>query len=122
MAGVSIDIKWNKEEVIREVSNKIASNASVAGKYVEDVARSNLLAITEPSEKRYANYRRYLATSKLTHVVSQEGKAVVVEIGFMGGSPFGFYIETGSSTAGAQPYLRPALNSSIGAVIGILSG
>lgn len=122
MASVSVEIKWNQEDIMREVTNKVASNGQIAGKYVEDVARSNLLGIANPSETRYANYRRYLATSKLTHVVSQEGKAVVVEIGFMGGSPFGFYIETGSSTAGAQPYLRPALFGNLGAVLNIMTG
>lgn len=122
MAGITVDITWNKEEVIREVTNNVASRAQVAGKYVEDVARSNLLGIVSPSEPRYVNYRRYLANFKLTHEVSIEGKAVVITIGLAGGEMFGFYIETGSSTAGAQPYLRPALNQSLGAVLGILSG
>ena len=115
--------KWNTKEVKRKVVEQLVVGADMAGKFVEDEARKNLLGISTPSDKRNVNYRNYVSRL-ITHEVTAERGAIVVRIGPMIAKNrlHGWYIETGSSTAGAHPWCRPALFNNLGTVIGILTG
>ena len=123
-AGVKWD-KWQPEVVEKMVKDSLRRNAPMVGKFIEDDARRRLDAIKEPSEKRPKHYRFYLSKAILTHVVEEEEKAIVIlvgmKIGRRGQTHHGFYIETGSVTAPAQPFLRPALFENAQEVQDILS-
>jgi hypothetical protein len=111
-AGIKLD-RWQPEVVVEMVKKSLRKNAPMVGKFVEDDARRRLDAIREPSDKRSVNYRNYLSKYILTHSVEEDNKGITIligmKIGKSGQTHHGFYIETGSRTAPAQPYLRPAL-------------
>jgi len=102
----------------------ILSRAGDVGKFVETEARRRLDAITDPDTKRDKNYRSYLSSYILTNKVEQETNAVVIQVGMKigteGQTHHGFYIETGSSTAEAHPYLRPAVFNNEREIVGML--
>lgn len=116
--------KWNPEEVKKMAKQTISSRADMAGKFVEDDARRRLNAIKNPDTKADVNYRNYLANYILTHSVEENKNEIVIRVGMKigrdGQKYHGFYIETGSSTAPAHPYLRPALMQNLRKVLGIL--
>lgn len=115
---------WNPQAVRDLITNTLTAGLDMAGKFVEDEARARLRKITQPDTKRDVNYRRYLADYILKHVTEVDGKDLVTRIGMRigddGQTHHGFYIETGSSTAPAQPFLRPALFHNARDVISIL--
>lgn len=107
------------------VMSSIESRVDMAGKFVEDDARRRLGAIRKPDTERDKNYREYLSKFMLTHITETKKKEVVSRIGMLigkeGQTHHGFYIERGSSTAPAQPYLRSALVQNLRDILGILS-
>lgn len=118
--------RWDPKAVKEMVRVQIENNLDAAAKFVEDDARRRLLAIRKPDTKRDVNYRNYLASYILTHQVESEKKDLVARIGMKigkeGQKHHGFYIERGSSTAPAQPYLRPALMDNAKDIIRIITG
>jgi len=117
--------KWDPKVVKAWIADIIENRMDAAAKFVEDDARRRLLAIKKPDTKRDVNYRNYLAGWILTHQVENDGKKVSgligMKIGKEGQRHHGFYIETGSSTAPAQPYLRPALIQNAREIMRILT-
>jgi HK97 gp10 family phage protein len=118
--------KWNPEKVKQAVMNKLLGNAPVVGKFIEDDARRRLDAIRTPDTPRDKNYRRYLSKWILTNVVDKKGEGLVIAVGMKIGKDgqrhHGFYIETGSSTAPAHPFLRPAVTQNARDILEILFG
>jgi hypothetical protein len=118
--------EWNPEKIKQAVSKQLMANAPAVGKFVEDDARRRLDAIRTPDDKRNVNYRWYLSKHILTHAVEEQGDGFVIAIGMKIGKEgqrhHGFYIATGSSTAPAHPYLRPAVTMNARDIVGILLG
>lgn len=115
--------KWHPERVREAALDELQANAEIAGKFVEEDARRRLYAIAEPEwgEK----YRRLIVGRLLTNVVEREAKAVVITVGVAGGEKgrwYGFYIETGSSTSPAHPFLRPAVFDNARRIVALLAG
>jgi hypothetical protein len=117
--------EWSPEQVEKMVRDKLMSRAEDVGKFVETEARSKLDAIRTPDTKRDVNYRSYLSNWMLTNTVTEEGKTVLIRVGMRigkrGQTHHGFYIETGSRTAPARPYLRPAVFDNRQAIMGLLA-
>ncbi len=114
--------EWNADEVIAEVSGELAANMETAAQVVETDARSRLLSIGSPDWG--AGYRRMLALFRLTSIVHQDDESIVAEVGMPPGKAGydGFYIETGSTTAPAHPWLRPALLGNLSKIAALLRG
>ena len=116
--------KWNQKAVVEEIAAEVEISMETAVKMVEVDARRRLLAIGDPSWG--AGYRRLIALYRLTSFVQREGLAIVGAIGVppdprSGSDHMGFYIETGSTTAPAHPWLRPALLTNLQNIVGLLS-
>ena len=105
--------KWDAGAVKNMAKSVILSHAEDVGMFVETEARRRLDAIEDPDTKRDKNYRFYLSKFMLTNVVEDNEADVLIRVGMkigkQGQTHHGFYIETGSSTAAAHPYLRPAV-------------
>jgi len=119
--------KWDPEAVRKAALADLQTNAEIAGKFVETEARRRLDAITSPDNRRAVNYRHYLSKFLLTYTVETLAKAIIIRVGMRrrsekGGDHHGFYIETGSSTAPAHPYLRPAVFDNASEIVSLLSG
>ena len=119
--------KWTPEKIKAAVTAPLMAHAPAVGKYIENDARRRLDAIKTPDTGRDQNYRWYLSKWILTHAVEKEGKdgfviAVGMKIGKSGQRHHGFYIETGSSTAPAHPFLRPAVTQNARDIIRMLVG
>jgi hypothetical protein len=115
--------EWRQAAVIEAVATEVKSNMEIATKVVEVDARRRLLAIREPEFGQ--GYRRVLALYRLTSVVRQTGNEVLGAVGIPPGEKggdYGFWIETGSRTAPAHPWLRPALLTNLRSILQILSG
>lgn len=105
-------VEWNAAAVRDHFAAILAERLALAGKFVEETARGNLAAINDPDWGE--GYRNEVVGRMLTSVVIKDNKGLSVQIGVRrsngrGGDSHGFYIETGSSTAPAHPWLRPAL-------------
>jgi hypothetical protein len=115
--------EWRQAAVIEEIAAEVEANMEIAAKAVEVDARRRLLKIKDPEFG--TKYRKVLALFRLTSFVKRVGGEIWGLIGIPPGekgSSYGFYIETGSTTAPAQPWLRPALLTNLKNVIGLLSG
>ena len=116
--------KWQPANVKRMVKDVLLSRAGDVGKFVETEARRRLDAITDPDTKRDINYRNYLSSYILTNKIEDEVNAVIISVGMKigkeGQTHHGFYIETGSSTAAAHPFLRPAVFDNEREIVGML--
>lgn len=114
--------QWRQAELIEEVAAFVEGNMETAAKVVEVDARRRLLKISEPEWG--AAYRKLLALYRLTSIVERTGMTVEAGIGMppgKKGSSYGFYIETGSRTAPAHPWLRPALLNNLHTILGLLT-
>jgi HK97 gp10 family phage protein len=119
--------EWNADKVREAAANLLFEHAPQTAKFIEDDARKRLEAITTPDTPRDKNYRWYLAKWILTSAVEKTGNdefviAVGMKIGKDGQRHHGFYIETGSSTAPAHPFLRPAVTQNARDIIRMLIG
>jgi hypothetical protein len=117
--------RWNQKAVVDAVAADVEASMETAVKVVEVDARRRLLSIGDPDWG--AGYRRLIALYRLTSFVQREGLAIVGAIGVppdprSGTRMMGFYIETGSRTARAHPWLRPALLTNLRNIIGLLGG
>jgi len=130
VADVSFS-KWDPEKIKAAVEARLMDHAPAVGKFVEDDARRRLDAIKTPDTGRDRNYRRYLSKYILTHAVNKDrgpgtGDGLVIAVGMKIGKSgqrhHGFYIETGSSTAPAHPFLRPAVTQNARDIIRLLIG
>ena len=120
-------VEWHAERIMQAVIEKIARNAPDAAYFIETDARRRLDAIRTPDTPRDRNYRFYLSKWMLTHVVQRlEGKALMVAVGMRigkgGQKHHGWWIERGSSSAPAHPYLRPAVLQNARDIIELLIG
>ena len=109
--------EWKAEALIAAVKAQVESGMEEATKVVEVDARHRLLAIREPEFGQ--GYRRVLALFRLKSVVKRTAREIVGTVGIPAGDKgdsYGFYIETGSRTAGAQPWLRPALLTNLATI------
>jgi hypothetical protein len=122
---MSVRLELTPEKVEQMVRDKMKARAEDVAKFVETEARNGLDAIQTPDTKRDVNYRSYLSRYILTSQVKEETQAVVIQVGMKigksGQTHHGFYIETGSRTAPARPYLRPAVLNNKRAIIGLLA-
>jgi len=122
---VSVIAAWHADIVKEQTMALVAERLATAAKFVETAARANLAAISDPDWG--AGYRNQVVGRLLTSFVAKEDKAVVAKIGVRsvsgkGGDHHGFYIELGSATAPAHPWLRPALFDNQAEIMQILEG
>jgi len=127
-ADVSISWpKWSPDKVREMVLAQVGENMEVACKWAEGDARRRLLSIQDP--KKGAKYRAGVVARRLTYVVRREGKTLVGYIGISkgtrpvkGAQHIGMWIELGSRTAPAQPYLRPAVFNNARTIVRLVAG
>jgi hypothetical protein len=123
-SGCMTITKWNPEDVKEMALSMVVKNAEAVGKFCEDDARQRLDKIQTPDTKRDKNYREFLSKYILTHTVEDEKNEVIIRIGMkigkQGQDHHGFYIETGSHTAPAHPYLRPAVFDNAKEILNLL--
>jgi hypothetical protein len=114
---------WNPRAVKDAAIAELMANGEIVGKFVESDARRRLYAIEEPEWGE--NYRRLIVGRRLTFVVKREPKAIVITVGVRAGEKgqyYGFYIEVGSKTSPAHPYLRPAVFNNAREILALLGG
>jgi len=121
-------LKWNDKQFKQAVIDTLVGNAEIAGKFVESDARRRLLAVQDPDWG--AGHRKYVSRL-ITHTVERERNAVVIRVGLPPGKKtksggttrhLGFYIEMGSRTAPAHPFLRPAVFENAAKIVKLLGG
>jgi len=116
-------VEWNPRAVFDAVAAQVTKNMETAAKAVELDARHRLLRVREPEFG--IKYRLVLALYRLTSGVQQEGAGIEARIGIprgRKGGDYGFWIETGSRTAPAHPWLRPALLANLRVILQLLEG
>ncbi len=116
-------LKWTPETVKAAAIQELVANGEIVGKFVESDARRRLLAIRDPDWG--ANYRRLVVGRLLTNVVEKSPNEVTITVGVRTGprgAHHGFFIEFGSRTAGAHPFLRPAVFENGRQIVALLSG
>jgi len=115
--------EWNQREVIEAIKADLVANMEIAAGVIETDARKRLLRIQEPEFGRA--YRRVLALYRLISRVVVGKDVVEGQVGIPGGekgSDYGFWIEIGSHTYAAQPWLRPALMGNLKNIVRLLAG
>lgn len=123
MASSDVVIKWDEAAFKAAVLSKLVSNGEIVGEFVETDARRRLLAISDPAWG--AKYRRKVVARLLDNFVEEEKNGVNIFVGVRpssSGSHHGFYIELGSATAPAHPFLRPAVFSNGKKIVSLLAG
>jgi hypothetical protein len=117
---------WEQDKLITHIGDNIQKNAEQTGDWIYRQAKDGLDAIQTPSDARSKNYRYYLSKYILTHFVERESEMVHIYVGMKigkhGQRHHGYYIETGSHTAPAKPYLRNALFNNIRRIVNMLMG
>lgn len=120
--------KWDPVTVKRAALAELQQNAELVGVFVETEARRRLDAISSPDTKRDKNYRHYLSKYLLRHVITVKNDAIEIDVGMKvgprgtGASYHGFFIEIGSESAQAHPYLRPAVFGNSAEIVQLLAG
>lgn len=115
--------EWRQQAVIEEIAAGVERNMETAAKVVETDARRRLLKISDPEWG--AAYRKLLALYRLTSIVTRRGLIIEAGIGMppgKKGSDYGFWIEVGSHTAKAHPWLRPALLNNLPNLLPVIIG
>ena len=116
-------LTWKADEFKKKLSGDLAANAEIVGKFCEEDARRRLLAINDP--KWGAKYRSQIVARLLTYEVETKSKEVIIRVGVRATSSgrfHGFFIEFGSRTAPAHPFLRPAVFQNAARIVALLSG
>lgn len=116
-------VVWRADEFKAELLAELAANAEIVGKFVEEDARRRLHEVREPDWGRA--YRQQVVSRLLTNEIEQTQREIVIRVGVRATGDsrhHGFYIETGSSTAPAQPWLRPAVFENAARIVALLSG
>lgn len=116
-------LTWKPDSFKKKLVAELVENAEIVGKFVEQDARKRLLAISDP---RWGEaYRSKLIARLLTYEVMTSAMTVTINVGVRtssSGSHHGFYIEMGSQTAPAHPFLRPAVFQNGKRIVALLSG
>lgn len=118
-----MSLTWTPDKFKEQLLTDLVANAEIVGKFVETDARRRLEAIEDPDWG--AAYRREIVGRLLRYQVERENRAVVIYVGVAPGADgrhHGFYIEVGSRTAPAQPYLRPAVFENATRIVALLAG
>jgi hypothetical protein len=116
-------LTWNPQAWKKQLIANLAENGEIVGKFVETEARRRLLSISDP--KWGEAYRSQVVARLLTYEVETSSREVTINVGVRtssSGSHHGFYIEMGSSTAPAHPFLRPAVFQNAAKIVALLSG
>ena len=122
-------LDWKPDKFKEEIKAKLVANAEIVGKFVEEDARRRLLAIKYP--ERGSAYRQQYVAREITHEVEALPNEVVISVGLPPGKRrqtggftrhVGFYIEMGSATWPANPYLRPSVFSNAKHILALLRG
>lgn len=119
----SYSVNWNDSKFKKALAAHLMKNAEIVGEFLEQDARKRLLAITTPEWGR--GYREQIVSRLLTNKVVQEKNQIVILLGVKkskDGRHHGFYIELGSSTAPAHPFLRPAVFGNAQKILALLEG
>lgn len=119
---------WSPQKVRAEVIDNLMANGEIAGEFIESEARRRLLAIREPEWG--AGYREKLVARLLTNQIERGNNEVVITVGVTesksrrgeASRKHGLYIELGSKTAPAQPFLRPAVFENGAKIVALLEG
>ena len=121
-------LKWNAREYKRQLLADLVSNGEIVGKFVEEDARKRILRVQDPDWGK--GHRKYVSML-LTNEVEQKRNEVVIRVGLPPGKKtksgetsrhLGYYIEVGSKTAPAHPYLRPAVFENGDKIVKLLEG
>jgi len=116
-------VKWQQERFKRVLIANLMANAEIVGEFVESDARRRLHAIKDPEWGRA--YRQEIVSRLLRNQVAQKRNEVEIKVGVaVSGESrhHGFYIEMGSATAPAHPYLRPAVFQNGRRIVALLAG
>ncbi|OGC95311.1 MAG: hypothetical protein A2W25_05185 [candidate division Zixibacteria bacterium RBG_16_53_22] len=116
-------LTWRPNDFKKKLISELAENAEIVGKFVETDARQRLLAIKDPAWG--LAYRSKLVSRLLGYTVEVKPNEVVITVGVRPSSEgrhHGFYIEMGSKTAPAHPYLRPAVFMNAAKILALLRG
>jgi len=116
-------LTWKPDELTKKISRELVANAEIVGKFVETDARRRLLAINDP--KWGAKYRSQVVARLLTYEVETKPKEVIIKVGVRAsgsGRHHGFFIEFGSRTAPAHPFLRPSVYENKAKIVSLLAG
>lgn len=116
-------INWKPEAFRKQTVANLVENAEIVGKFVETDARRRLLSIRDP--KWGEKYRSALVARLLTNEVEVTDKEVIIRVGVRrssSGSHHGFYIEMGSKSAPAHPFLRPSVYENAREILALLQG
>jgi hypothetical protein len=119
---MTVKIKYNPK-FKNELIDEMMPNAEIAGKFVETDARRRLLDIRDPAWGR--NYREKLVSRLLMFTVEKTKNGIDTLIGVAkskSGDHHGYYIELGSKTAAAHPFLRPAVFENGRKIVNLLVG
>jgi len=120
-AGYILD--WKPDQFRKQLLTDLTANGEVVGKFCEEDARRRLLAINDP--KWGAKYRSQVVARLLTYEVETKPKEVIIKVGVRAsgsGRHHGFFIEFGSRTAPAHPFLRPSVFMNASRIVALLSG
>mgnify|MGYP000854163824 CR=1 FL=1 len=115
MANQNVDFtRWDEDVVKDWVTEKLLEIGEDVGHFCEKMAKKNLDSIKNPDTKKDNNYRRYLSNYILTNTVEDDEAGDVLirvgmKIGKNGQTHHGYWIEVGSKSSQAHPYLRPAV-------------
>lgn len=115
-------LKWNAKQFKEEIKAAVADNGELVGQFVVSDARRRLLAITDPDWG--AGHRKYVSRLVASEVEIKPNE-VVINVGARATSKsrhFGFYIETGSKSGAAHPWLRPAVFQNAKKIVGLIEG
>lgn len=120
--------KWTPKIVVETTLDELEANGEIVGKFVETEARRRLMEITDPEWGR--GYRQKLVARLLTYRVTRHPDRVIITIGVkqstsrkgVASRKHGFYIEFGSKTAQAHPFLRPAVFDNKDKIAALLAG
>lgn len=116
-------INWDQEAFKAIVVDHLVQNGEIVGEFVESDARRRLLMIQDPTWGR--NYREQVVARLLDNMIETGQNEVIITVGVRkskSGSHHGFYIELGSKTAAANPFLRPAVFDNAKKIVALLEG
>ena len=116
-------LNWNAAEFKKKLVSELTENGEIVGKFVETEARQRLLAIRDP--KWGMKYRSQLVARLLGYEVVAKPNEVDINVGVRpsnSGRHHGFYIEVGSKTAPAHPFLRPAIFQNAARILALIRG
>lgn len=115
-------LRWDASGFKAKLTGELMANAEIVGEFVESEARKRLLGIQDPDWG--AAYRGYVARLMDNEVV-REGNGITIRVGVgrgRSGSHHGLYIELGSRTAAAHPFLRPSVIENAAKIVALLGG